>query len=147
MCPSPASPTSPFRAGSRPGSRSPICEDPNGPISSRGPRCQEYLPQNRAVDRSLDTDANIITGTGRRRRWDAETKARLVAESFEPGRGVSEVARCHDISPSLNTPHESEPTYGLINIVILMTIGSHRSLAQNAPAKPIIQDQPKKWQV
>jgi transposase len=43
----------------------------------------------------------VITGTGRRRRWDAETKARLVAESFEPGRGVSEVARCHDISPSL----------------------------------------------
>ena len=33
--------------------------------------------------------------------WDGETKARLVAESFEPGRGVSEVARCHDISPSL----------------------------------------------
>ena len=43
----------------------------------------------------------VITGTGRRRRWDTETKARLVAESFEPGRGVSEVARCHDISPSL----------------------------------------------
>ena len=43
----------------------------------------------------------VITGTGRRRRWDAETKGRLVAESFEPGRGVSEVARCHDISPSL----------------------------------------------
>lgn len=43
----------------------------------------------------------VITGTGRRRRWDAETKARLVAESFEPGRSVSEVARCHDISPSL----------------------------------------------
>jgi len=34
-----------------------------------------------------------------------------------------------------------------ILIVILMTIGSHRSLAQNAPAKPIIHDQPKKWQV
>jgi transposase len=43
----------------------------------------------------------VITGTGRRRRWDAETKARLVAESFGPGRSVSEVARCHDISPSL----------------------------------------------
>jgi len=55
----PASPTSPFRAGSRPGSRSPICEDPSGPISSRGPRCQEHLPQNRAIDRTLDTDANI----------------------------------------------------------------------------------------
>ena len=43
----------------------------------------------------------VITGTGRRRRWDAETKGRLVAESFEPGRSVSEVARRHDISPSL----------------------------------------------
>src|SRR5271163_660330 len=57
--PSPASPTSPFRAGSQPGSRSPICEDPSGPISSRGPRCQEHLPQNRAIDRTLDTDADI----------------------------------------------------------------------------------------
>src|ERR1700738_2621890 len=43
----------------------------------------------------------VITGTGRRRRWDAETKGRLVAESFEPGRSVSEGARRHDISPSL----------------------------------------------
>src|ERR1700681_2142829 len=40
----------------------------------------------------------VITGTGRRRRWDAETKGRLVAESFEPGCSVSEVARRHDIS-------------------------------------------------
>src|ERR1700681_454140 len=59
MCPAPRSPTSPFRAGSRLGSRSLICEDPSGPISSRGPRCQEHLPQNRAIDRTLDTDANI----------------------------------------------------------------------------------------
>jgi transposase len=43
----------------------------------------------------------VITGTGRRRRWDAETKDRLVAESFKPGCSVSEVARRHDISPSL----------------------------------------------
>ena len=43
----------------------------------------------------------VITGTGRRRRWDAETKDRLVAESFEPGCSVSELARRHDISPSL----------------------------------------------
>ena len=43
----------------------------------------------------------VITGTGRRRRWDAETKGRLVAESFEPGCSVSEVARRHDISPGL----------------------------------------------
>ena len=41
----------------------------------------------------------VITGTGRRRRWDAETKSRLVAESFEPGCSVSELARRRDISP------------------------------------------------
>ena len=43
----------------------------------------------------------VITGTGRRRRWDAETKSGLVAESFEPGCNVSELARRHDLSPSL----------------------------------------------
>ena len=43
----------------------------------------------------------VITGTGRRRRWDAETKGRLVAESFAPGCSVSELARRHDISASL----------------------------------------------
>jgi transposase len=43
----------------------------------------------------------VITGTGRRRRWGAETKGRLVAESFEPGCSVSELARRHDLSPSL----------------------------------------------
>ena len=43
----------------------------------------------------------VIAGTGRRRRWDAETKSRLVAESFEPGCNVSELARRHDLSPSL----------------------------------------------
>src|ERR1700691_3011941 len=36
---------------------SPICEDLNGPISSRSPRCQKYLPKNRAVDQSLDSEA------------------------------------------------------------------------------------------
>jgi transposase len=41
----------------------------------------------------------VITGTGRRRRWDAETKGGLVAESFEPGCSVSELARRHFPSP------------------------------------------------
>ena len=43
----------------------------------------------------------IITGTGRRRRWSADAKAAIVAESFAPGASVSAVARRHDISPSL----------------------------------------------
>jgi len=43
----------------------------------------------------------IITGTGRRRRWSTDAKAAIVAESFAPGASVSAVARRHDVSPSL----------------------------------------------
>ncbi|KRR28837.1 IS66-like element accessory protein TnpA [Bradyrhizobium retamae] len=43
----------------------------------------------------------IITGAGRRRRWSADAKAAIVAESFALGASVSAVARRHDIRPSL----------------------------------------------
>ncbi|MGY3622218.1 IS66-like element accessory protein TnpA [Bradyrhizobium sp. USDA 10063] len=43
----------------------------------------------------------IITGTGRRRRWSTDAKAAIVAESFAPGASASGVAGRHDISPSL----------------------------------------------
>jgi transposase len=35
----------------------------------------------------------ILTGPGRRRRWSADEKARIVAETLLPGARVSEVAR------------------------------------------------------
>src|SRR3954452_9957630 len=35
----------------------------------------------------------ILTGPGRRRRWSAEEKARIVGETLVPGARVSEVAR------------------------------------------------------
>lgn len=41
----------------------------------------------------------VITGTGRRRQWPAEAKARIVAESFAPGVRVSDVARRHGLRP------------------------------------------------
>ena len=41
----------------------------------------------------------VFTGAGRRRDWSAEDKARIVAESFEPGARVSAVARRHFLSP------------------------------------------------
>jgi transposase len=43
----------------------------------------------------------IITGTERRRRWLAEDKARITAESFAPGMNVSAVARRHGVSIGL----------------------------------------------
>ena len=41
----------------------------------------------------------VLTGPGRRRAWDAATKARAVAESYAPGAVVSEVARRWQIAP------------------------------------------------
>jgi transposase len=41
----------------------------------------------------------LITGTGRRRRWSSEDKARIVVESLAVGVSVSEVARRHGLSP------------------------------------------------
>ncbi len=35
----------------------------------------------------------VLTGPGRRRRWSDDDKARIVAETLEPGAVVSEVAR------------------------------------------------------
>ena len=42
-----------------------------------------------------------ILGLERRRRWSLDDKARLVAETLAPGACVSEVARRHDLAPSL----------------------------------------------
>ena len=41
----------------------------------------------------------VLTGPGRRRAWDAATKARAVAESYAPGAIVSGVARRWQIAP------------------------------------------------
>jgi len=41
----------------------------------------------------------LITGTGRRRRWSSDDKARIVVESLKPGANVSEVARRNGLSP------------------------------------------------
>ena len=41
----------------------------------------------------------VITGTGRRRRWSSDDKARIVEESLRPGANVSEVARHNGLSP------------------------------------------------
>src|ERR1700758_2906927 len=45
----------------------------------------------------------LMTGQRRRRRWTAEEKARIVAESFEEGANISEVARRHGVVRGLLT--------------------------------------------
>src|SRR5947199_5523748 len=45
----------------------------------------------------------VITGRRRRRRWVAEEKARIIAESFETDANISEVARRHGVARGLLT--------------------------------------------
>jgi transposase len=58
-----------------------------------------------AFDRSVDPEVRevrrleVITGALSRRRWSAEAKARIVAESLAPGVVISEVARRYDLRP------------------------------------------------
>ena len=43
----------------------------------------------------------IVTSVERRRRFTAEEKVEIVAQSYEPGATVASMARKHEISPSL----------------------------------------------
>ena len=45
------------------------------------------------------TAVEVITSVERRRRWGREEKLRIVAESTQPERTVSQVARAHGIAP------------------------------------------------
>ncbi len=57
-------------------------------------------------DHTLDANTGdlrrieVITGTGRRRRWSAETKAQIIAESFTGEASVSEVGADTGFDPS-----------------------------------------------
>ncbi len=62
---------------------------------------------NAMLDARQEDDAyrriEVITGQRRRRRWTGEEKARIVAETFEEGANISEVARRHDVARGLLT--------------------------------------------
>jgi transposase len=47
------------------------------------------------------TQATVLTGPERRRRWSAAEKVRMVEESLAPGSRVTEVARRYDAHPNL----------------------------------------------
>jgi transposase len=50
----------------------------------------------------LESSGSTVLGPQRRnRRWDAREKARITAESFEPGVNISAVARRHGVSAGL----------------------------------------------
>jgi Transposase len=56
----------------------------------------------------------IITGVERRRRWSAAEKLRIVAETEQPGAGIAEVARRHEISRGLLWNWRSQVRRGVL---------------------------------
>ena len=56
----------------------------------------------------------VLTGPGRRRRWSAESKAQVVAESLAPGARPSEVARRWQICPQQVFAWRREARAGLL---------------------------------
>jgi transposase len=55
----------------------------------------DHTPKPEAAVRRLE----VITGTGRRRRFSVDEKARIVEETLAPGAVVSAVARRHGLTP------------------------------------------------
>ena len=47
------------------------------------------------------SSVTVLSGPERRRRWSASEKARVVAESLQPGAVVKAVADRHDVHPNL----------------------------------------------
>jgi transposase len=56
----------------------------------------------------------IITGVERRRRWSAEEKLRIVAETERPGVGIADIARRYEISRSLVWNWRSQARRGVL---------------------------------
>jgi transposase len=86
----------------------------------------------------------VITGQRRRRRWTSEEKARIVAESFEAGTNISEVARRNGVARGLLTAWRRQfavaargkvPSFVPVRIVEQSGGGTTGELDHAAPAQ------------
>ena len=73
-------------------------------MSDRFDHTLEHRLESRPADGADDAVTavrriELITGTGRRRQWSGDDKARIIVESLRPGANVSEVARRHGLGP------------------------------------------------
>ena len=98
----------------------------------------------------------LITGEVRRRRWTGEEKARILAESFQPGARVSDVALRHGVNRGLLwnwrrqvRKHEAEAERAFVPIRIAdettalqssIAVGLHEAPASR-PAVPSVDVQ------
>ncbi len=89
----------------------------------------------------------LITGTGRRRRWSSAEKARILVESFEPGANVSEVARHNRLSPQqlFAWRREARLLFEEENgtAVTADALPSHRRKARAEPSAEVADEMPR----
>jgi len=96
----------------------------------------------------------LITGEARRRRWTAEEKARILADSFAPGARVSEVALRYGINRGLLwtwrrqlREHEAEGEQSFVPIrlaeqPVALPIPAPERRQELASASPVSMDEP-----
>jgi transposase len=104
-------------------------------------------------DRRVDPEVRevrrleVINGALGRRRWSADAKARIVAESLAPGVVISEVARRHDLRPQrlFAWRHQAKqgrlalPADELSFVPVVATGADARSAARSAVPSGIIE--------
>jgi transposase len=79
----------------------------------------------------------IIGGRERRRRWSAEEKLRIVAETYESGASVRAVAARHDVYPNLLRTWRGQVREGRLVAAPPVRFMPVR-LAETAPTEPVI---------
>jgi transposase len=79
----------------------------------------------------------VITGALGRRRWSAEAKARIVAESLAPGVVISEVARRHDLRPQQLFAWRHQARQGRL---ALPAAPEQRQAARQEHSRPVLED-------
>jgi transposase len=106
-----------------------------------------------AFDRSVDSEVRevrrleVINGAVGRRRWSAEAKARIVAESLAPGVVISAVARRHDLRPQQLFAWRHQARQGrlvlsaeeLAFVPVVRTAAEAPAVASSAPPAGIIE--------
>jgi len=101
-----------------------------------------------AFDRKVDPEVReirrleVITGALGRRRWSAEAKARIVAESLAPGVVVSEVARRHDLRPQQLFAWRHQARQGRLALpaaeLSFVPVGATDAPPADTPVAPVI---------
>jgi len=97
-------------------------------------------PSNLQVTEPTFCRSEVLAGPERRRRWNAEEKARIVAESLAPDAVASVVARRHGIHPNqlYGWRREFRPAAALTNFVPI----SVEAACSAAPGSPTQMDGP-----